>query len=118
MGIFVAAACLGLWVDFYRIPSAVPLSPSDRAWVGAWWLGYLLCAVLYTLPVVPFLGFPKVLKKTRRNADPATLVNGNEDDQETEDAAKSPMALNARGNIIVTFILSSAQFSGVNVPIQ
>ncbi|XP_022102364.1 solute carrier organic anion transporter family member 2A1-like [Acanthaster planci] len=100
VGIFVAAACLGLWVDFYRLPSAIDLAPGDRAWVGAWWLGYIFCAVLYSLPAVPFLGFPKALRRSRTNAEGVTLVSGNNnDDQETEKVTKGPMTVNVRDSI-------------------
>ncbi|XP_038064510.1 solute carrier organic anion transporter family member 4A1-like [Patiria miniata] len=72
-GIFVTAAFLGLWVDFYRVPSsAVPVSPNDHEWVGAWWLGFAMSALLSLLPVVPFFGFPSVM----RNSQGTEAVNG------------------------------------------
>ncbi|XP_038054268.1 solute carrier organic anion transporter family member 2A1-like [Patiria miniata] len=100
-GIFVAAASLGLWVDFYRIPSsALPVSPSDRAWVGAWWLGYLLAAVLYMLPALPFFGFPKLMRHSRTYVDGRELVNGDEGDRENESRTQFPKRKTLRGTLL------------------
>ena len=40
-------------------PAGSNLTPTDRNWVGAWWIGFLLGAGLLLLPVVPLLGFGK-----------------------------------------------------------
>uniref|UniRef100_A0A1I7XF98 Transmembrane protein n=1 Tax=Heterorhabditis bacteriophora TaxID=37862 RepID=A0A1I7XF98_HETBA len=32
---------------------------TDDHWIGAWWLGFLICGVLYLLCSIPFFFFPK-----------------------------------------------------------
>ena len=59
-GFALGAACLTLYVDFWR-DTRIPLQPTSPAWVGAWWLGFLLLAVLAWILAVPFLMFPRVL---------------------------------------------------------
>ena len=56
----LSAGFLSVYVDFWR-ELTVPLQPTSPAWVGAWWLGFLLLAVLAWILAVPFLMFPRVL---------------------------------------------------------
>ncbi|XP_038072263.1 solute carrier organic anion transporter family member 3A1-like [Patiria miniata] len=99
-GIFATAAFLGLWVDFYRIPSsAVPVTPEDRVWVGAWWLGYLVASVLYVLPVLPFFGFPVVMRKSRTNAKGSDSVSGDDGDTDNKSGTRFPKGETSSGSL-------------------
>ncbi|KAF8386206.1 hypothetical protein PRIPAC_75348 [Pristionchus pacificus] len=46
--------------QFYATLGEAPtgLVPSDEEWVGAWWLGFIVCGVLYLLTAAPFFFFP------------------------------------------------------------
>lgn len=37
------------------------LTPESNVWVGAWWIGFLLSAVLCGLLALPLLAFPAAL---------------------------------------------------------
>ena len=39
------------------------LTPRDPHWVGAWWLGYLICAFFAVVWAVPLIMFPPVMKE-------------------------------------------------------
>lgn len=37
------------------------LTPNSNVWVGAWWIGFLLAALMCTILAVPLLAFPPAL---------------------------------------------------------
>ncbi len=45
------------------------LQGDDTDWVGAWWMGFLLCATLALLVSIPMLLFPKHLPNRHKRAD-------------------------------------------------
>ncbi|XP_038051197.1 solute carrier organic anion transporter family member 3A1-like [Patiria miniata] len=62
-GFLVSAAVASHWVDFYRVDiDEIQLVPSDKLWVGAWWLGLAITSALYFLSSLPFFGFPRRLR--------------------------------------------------------
>ncbi|XP_038066059.1 solute carrier organic anion transporter family member 1A4-like [Patiria miniata] len=64
IGFFISSYSLTFWVDFYRLdPDTTIPSPDHPAWVGAWWLGLLVCSVFFGLSCLPLFGFPKQLPK-------------------------------------------------------
>ncbi|VDK52359.1 unnamed protein product [Gongylonema pulchrum] len=40
---------------------------SSDEWVGAWWLGFIICGFLYLAGAVPLLFFPKSLQKQQQH---------------------------------------------------
>lgn len=58
LGFIIGLPILNTWVDLKQ-PENSNLSTDDRNWVGAWWIGYLVGAVILLLPALPMLGFPK-----------------------------------------------------------
>ncbi len=48
---------------FFQPPGS-NLTPSDKIWVGAWWMGYLIGTALFLLICVPMLGFPQEFAST------------------------------------------------------
>ena len=44
---------------YYKQPLNFKLSPEDRNWVGAWWMGYLIGGFILLIPALPILGFPR-----------------------------------------------------------
>nr|XP_033815539.1 solute carrier organic anion transporter family member 1A2 isoform X2 [Geotrypetes seraphini] len=63
-GSLLAAFCAKLHVDIGSINLAdITLSLTDTRWVGAWWLGYLICGLVNVLAAIPFCFLPKTLPK-------------------------------------------------------
>ncbi|XP_020666992.3 solute carrier organic anion transporter family member 1A2 isoform X1 [Pogona vitticeps] len=64
LGLMIGSYCAQLYVDFGFIDlEEVTLSLTDARWVGAWWLGVLICAAVNFLVAVPFCFVPKSLPK-------------------------------------------------------
>ena len=40
---------------------SLSISPESPAWVGAWWIGFLVSGVVTICIAFPLLGFPKVM---------------------------------------------------------
>ncbi|XP_071797288.1 solute carrier organic anion transporter family member 3A1-like [Asterias amurensis] len=92
IGFLIANGAVSLWVDFYRVDvSSITLTPKDRGWVGAWWLGLLIVAAAFFTLSLPFFGFPRRIP--RRDDDEEEDVKGAQTkvaDQE-EDTPKSAL---------------------------
>ncbi|XP_071797821.1 solute carrier organic anion transporter family member 1A4-like [Asterias amurensis] len=71
IGYFLSSFVLTLWVDFYRLEPGTTLpSPEHPAWVGAWWLGLLICGGFVCIASLPVYGFPRKLPKRSRSQAP------------------------------------------------
>lgn len=40
--------------------------PGSARWIGAWWVGFVLCAIFLMLVAVPFFAFPKSLQREKQ----------------------------------------------------
>ncbi|CAN7988920.1 unnamed protein product [Ixodes hexagonus] len=40
--------------------------PGSARWIGAWWAGFVLCAIFLMLVAVPFFAFPKSLQREKQ----------------------------------------------------
>ena len=60
IGYLLGAFTLGYYVDI--LSYNLKLSRDDSGWIGAWWIGFLLLAVLIFITSFPFFCFPKNLK--------------------------------------------------------
>ncbi|XP_021361731.1 solute carrier organic anion transporter family member 4A1-like [Mizuhopecten yessoensis] len=51
---------LNLWIDFNRVDKTVyeGFTPMDSVWIGAWWVGFIITAILFFLFALPVLGYP------------------------------------------------------------
>ena len=58
IGYGLGSAFLGTYVDPWL---ETTLTPSDPAWVGAWWIPYLVFALIMWCLSIPFLMFPRYL---------------------------------------------------------
>ena len=47
----------------YFFTDDLTISATDSRWVGAWWIGFLICAGVHILTSIPFFFFPKTLPK-------------------------------------------------------
>ncbi|XP_014677551.1 PREDICTED: solute carrier organic anion transporter family member 3A1-like isoform X1 [Priapulus caudatus] len=59
-----------VFTRIYVTLSDTNLTPSDPAWIGAWWLGFLLIAVLQWIITVPMAMFPKYLSTSTPQREP------------------------------------------------
>ena len=57
-GYLVGSSLLSVYVDPWVDTT---LSPEDPAWVGAWWLSFILAGIMCLFLAVPFLMFPRYL---------------------------------------------------------
>ncbi|XP_013911099.1 PREDICTED: solute carrier organic anion transporter family member 4C1 [Thamnophis sirtalis] len=65
IGYVLGGQLLNVYVDFNRNIS-VDLTPEDPRWVGAWWIGFVICSFSTCLLVAPFSYFPKHLPGTKK----------------------------------------------------
>nr|XP_047902757.1 solute carrier organic anion transporter family member 1A2 isoform X4 [Anser cygnoides]XP_047902758.1 solute carrier organic anion transporter family member 1A2 isoform X4 [Anser cygnoides] len=71
IGFLLASFCAELFVDLESVdPGDVTITATDTRWVGAWWLGILICAALNLLAGVPFWFLPKSLVKEGETNEP------------------------------------------------
>uniref|UniRef100_H2YTS6 Solute carrier organic anion transporter family member n=1 Tax=Ciona savignyi TaxID=51511 RepID=H2YTS6_CIOSA len=70
IGIFVATTLMGPVFGFllgslssaiYVTTKADQLRPNNPAWIGAWWLGYIVAALLLIVLLFPFYFYPRYL---------------------------------------------------------
>ena len=64
VGFLTGAAFLSIYVDVGHTPTG--LTRDSATWVGAWWAGHLLCALLALLAGIPLMFFPKSLPRTSK----------------------------------------------------
>nr|XP_022335253.1 solute carrier organic anion transporter family member 4A1-like isoform X3 [Crassostrea virginica]XP_022335254.1 solute carrier organic anion transporter family member 4A1-like isoform X3 [Crassostrea virginica] len=65
---------LNLWVDIDKADVDLDkisqeLTPMDPAWVGAWWLGFVVTAIGFLLVTFPLFGYPTNLPGTKHIRD-------------------------------------------------
>ncbi|XP_041496946.1 solute carrier organic anion transporter family member 1A5-like [Microtus oregoni] len=64
IGLMLGSFCAKLYVDTGSVNiDDLTITPTDTRWVGAWWVGFLICAGVNILTSIPFFFFPKTLPK-------------------------------------------------------
>ncbi|NXC39454.1 SO1A2 protein, partial [Penelope pileata] len=64
LGYLLSSFCAEQFVDLESVDAAdITITPTDARWVGAWWLGVLICALVNLLAGVPFWFLPRSLVK-------------------------------------------------------
>ncbi|GAB1291405.1 Solute carrier organic anion transporter family member 1A1 [Apodemus speciosus] len=65
-GLLLGSFCARVYVDIGSVNTDdLTITPSDTRWVGAWWMGLLVCAGVNILTSIPFFFLPKALPKKR-----------------------------------------------------
>lgn len=59
IGFLMGAGFLSVYVDPGYKPEG--LDESSSGWIGAWWIGFVLCAFLSLIAGIPLMMFPKEL---------------------------------------------------------
>ncbi|CAL8081498.1 unnamed protein product [Calicophoron daubneyi] len=83
-GFLAGAGFLSIYIDF---PVALPRRGLDRnkpLWLGAWWLGMLVCAAITFLVALPVIAFPKRLADKAVTSDTEIPAEANDDDKDDE----------------------------------
>ncbi|KAL8222294.1 UNVERIFIED_CONTAM: hypothetical protein K2H54_075389 [Gekko kuhli] len=63
-GFLLGALCANMWVDIGTVDvDSVVINPRDIRWVGAWWLGLLICGAASVLAALPFWFLPRSLPR-------------------------------------------------------
>ncbi|XP_060240390.1 solute carrier organic anion transporter family member 1A5-like isoform X2 [Meriones unguiculatus] len=72
IGLLLGSLCSRIYVDSGSVNTDdLTITPTDTRWVGAWWIGFLICAGVNILTSIMFFFLPKTLPKEERekNAD-------------------------------------------------
>ncbi|NWQ82041.1 SO1A2 protein, partial [Columbina picui] len=86
LGLLLASFCAQLFVDLGSVDADdITITATDARWVGAWWLGILICASLNLLAGIPFCFLPKSLVREGETNEPEetsknSLVTSQEND--------------------------------------
>ncbi|XP_036992546.2 solute carrier organic anion transporter family member 1A2 [Artibeus jamaicensis] len=84
-GLLLASFCAKVYVDMGSVNTDdLTITPTDTRWVGAWWLGLLICAGVNVLTAIPFFFLPKTLAKEGAKDDANTIKNDKEEKQKEE----------------------------------
>ncbi|KAJ6666267.1 hypothetical protein lerEdw1_000539 [Lerista edwardsae] len=69
LGFLLGSFCANLWVDIGVVDADTLLIDSkDIRWVGAWWLGFLICGTTSIAASLPFWFLPRSLSKQGEDA--------------------------------------------------
>ena len=107
IGFLAGSPILNMWVDLGEPPNS-SLSPSDKNWVGAWWLGFLIGGGILFLPTIPLLAFPREFPDThirRRDKEKAKDFAGHDVNLKSDLRSVWP-ALRALLKVISHFLLT------------
>nr|XP_039250297.1 solute carrier organic anion transporter family member 4A1-like [Styela clava] len=66
LGFLVGGAAMELYTDIGKSSDEIPIDSSSYLWVGAWWIGFLICGIFLVLNSVPLLMLPKHLPGTEK----------------------------------------------------
>ncbi|PKU39313.1 solute carrier organic anion transporter family member 1c1-like [Limosa lapponica baueri] len=68
LGFLLGSFCASLWVDIGVVDiDTISINPKDTRWVGAWWLGLLICGAVNFIASLPFWFLPHSLTKEGEN---------------------------------------------------
>ncbi|XP_038174534.1 solute carrier organic anion transporter family member 1A5-like isoform X1 [Arvicola amphibius] len=88
IGLLLASYCANIYVDIGSVNTDdLTITPTDTRWVGAWWLGFLICAGVNVLTSIPFFFLPNTLPKEGLE-DNADVTNSNKEEKHQRKAKK------------------------------
>ncbi|XP_071490040.1 solute carrier organic anion transporter family member 4A1-like, partial [Diadema antillarum] len=69
LGFFIGAMSLSVFTDLSMDKDGLLITPDNPLWIGAWWLGFLVAAVVVTILAVIIMGFPKTQPGNKKLAN-------------------------------------------------
>ncbi|XP_069678542.1 solute carrier organic anion transporter family member 4A1 isoform X2 [Periplaneta americana] len=95
LGYVLGGQLLKIYTDFLSVdPGELGLTPNSNVWVGAWWIGFLLAAVMCALLAVPLLAFPPALPGAAAlQAEKVSEAHGNSKTEAFSKIRELPRAL-------------------------
>ncbi|XP_025024173.1 solute carrier organic anion transporter family member 1A2 isoform X1 [Python bivittatus] len=106
-GLMIGSYCAQLYVDIGFINlEEVLISLTDARWVGAWWLGVLVCAVVNLLVAVPFCFLPKTLIKEGEENNVDATAKRNKSLLQAENTGQAKMKLREIAKDFVPYLKS------------
>lgn len=87
-GLLLSSLCANIYVDTGSVNTAdLTITPTDTRWVGAWWLGLLICAGVNVLTAIPFFFLPKTpaMEGLKDNAD---IIKNDKEEKQREKVKK------------------------------
>nr|XP_021517718.1 solute carrier organic anion transporter family member 1A5-like [Meriones unguiculatus] len=86
IGLLLGSFCARIYVDTGSVNTDdLTITPTDTRWVGAWWIGFLICAGVNILTSIPFFFFPKTLPK-KGLEDNGDVTKNDKEEKEREKA--------------------------------
>ncbi|XP_042324634.1 solute carrier organic anion transporter family member 1A2 isoform X2 [Sceloporus undulatus] len=109
LGLLIGSYCAQLYVDVGFINSEdITLSLTDARWVGAWWLGVLICAAVNLLVAVPFCFMPKSLPKEGEEDCTDSTAKGNKAFLPTENEDQTKLTMRELTKDFIPYLKSLA----------
>ncbi|XP_052556971.1 solute carrier organic anion transporter family member 4C1 isoform X2 [Tympanuchus pallidicinctus] len=65
IGYVLGGQLLNIYIDI-KIPESTQMDQDDPRWLGAWWIGFLVCFFAIWFLIIPFSCFPKYLPGTAK----------------------------------------------------
>lgn len=74
----------------YFFTADLTITPTDTRWVGAWWLGLLICAGVNVLTAIPFFFLPKTpaMEGMEGLKDNADIIKNDKEEKQREKIKK------------------------------
>ncbi|XP_053263430.1 solute carrier organic anion transporter family member 1A2-like isoform X1 [Podarcis raffonei] len=108
-GLLIGSYCAKLYVDVGFVdPEDVTLSLLDARWVGAWWLGVLICAAVSFIVAIPFCFLPKSLPKEGEENSAELNTKGNKTLLPAENAAHASTTIREIAKDFIPYLKSLA----------
>ncbi|XP_072896647.1 solute carrier organic anion transporter family member 2A1-like isoform X1 [Hemitrygon akajei] len=84
-GYLLGSVTLRLYVDLDRVdPATIEMNPSDPRWIGAWWLGLLICSSILAVFSVPYFFFPRQLICQKKSSSKSDILSEAEEQKVEE----------------------------------
>ncbi|XP_074839828.1 solute carrier organic anion transporter family member 1A2-like isoform X2 [Carettochelys insculpta] len=107
LGYMLGSYCAELYVDLgFTDIEDVTITLTDARWVGAWWLGILMCGSVTLLTAIPFCFLPKSLPKEGQVRDTELLSSRSASQPQERDETQHKFRMNELTKDFIPFLRS------------